>query len=198
MVALVLASASTVRRRLLAGAGLDFSTDAADVDEAGIKERLRNDGRSVEDTALALARAKAEIAARRHARACVIGADQVLEQDGRWLDKPADMAAARRHLEAFSGRRHRLVTAASAFIDGAEAWQSVTVSTLHVRPLSPAFIDEYLAAVGTAALSSVGAYQLESYGIQLFERIEGDYFSILGLPLVELLAFLRGRGLMAA
>jgi septum formation protein len=198
MAALVLASGSAVRRRLLADAGVDFATETAAVNEAEIKNRMRNEGWSVEDTALSLARAKAEAVARQHAGAYVIGADQMLEQGGRWFDKPKDRAEARRHLQSFSGRSHRLITAVSIVAGGAEAWHSVETATLHVRELSNEFIDDYLDAVGDAALASVGAYQLESLGIQLFERIDGDYFTILGLPLVRLLAFLRQHGLMAA
>jgi septum formation protein len=196
MAAVILASGSAVRRRLLADAGVDFASETAAVDEAEIKNRMRNEGCSVEDTALSLARAKAE--ARQHAGAYVIGADQMLEQGGRWFDKPEDRAEARRHLQSFSGRSHRLITAVSVVAGGAEAWHSVETATLHVRELSNEFIDDYLDAVGDAALASVGAYQLESLGIQLFERIDGDYFTILGLPLVRLLAFLRQHGLMAA
>lgn len=198
MTVLLLASASAVRRRLLQGAGLDFAVEAAQVDEAEIKERLRNEGRSVEYTALALARAKARAVSRDRPQMLVIGADQMLEQDGRWFDKPADRAEARRHLEAFSGKSHRLVTATSVQQAGAEAWRRVDIATLHVRELSVTFIDGYLDAVGDAALTSVGAYQLEFVGIQLFERIEGDYFTILGLPLLPLLGFLRQAGHVAA
>ena len=198
MAGLILASGSQVRRRLLADAGVTFAVEAAEVDETEIKERYRNEGCSVEDTALALARAKARIVAGHNEDAHVIGADQMLEQDGRWFDKPASVADARKHLQAFSGRSHRLITATSVIAADTEVWHSVEVATLHVRPLSDGFIDGYLAAVGDDACASVGAYQLESLGIQLFERIDGDYFTILGLPLVPLLAFLRGRGLMAS
>jgi septum formation protein len=198
MAGLILASGSQVRRRLLADAGVAFAVEAAQVDETEIKERYRNDNRSVEDTALALARAKARAVAMHHKDAHIIGADQMLEQDGRWFDKPADLAEARDHLRAFSGRSHRLITATSIIAADAEVWHSVEIATLHVRRLSDGFVDAYLAAVGAAACASVGAYQLESHGIQLFERIDGDYFTILGLPLVPLLAFLRGRGLMAS
>lgn len=198
MAGLILASGSQVRRRLLADAGVAFAVEAAEVDEAEIKERYRNEGRSVEDTALALARVKARAVARHHSDAHVIGADQMLEQDGRWFDKPADPADARKHLQAFSGKSHRLITATSVIAADAEVWHSVEIATLHVRPLTDAFIDGYLAAVGADACASVGAYQLESQGIQLFERIDGDYFTILGLPLVPLLAFLRSRGLMTS
>jgi septum formation protein len=198
MAGLILASGSQVRRRLLADAGVTFAVEAAEVDETEIKERYRNEGCSVEDTALALARAKARIVAGHNEDAHVIGADQMLEQDGRWFDKPADLADARKHLQAFSGRSHRLITATSVIAAAAEVWHRVEIATLQVRPLSNEFIDGYLAAVGADACASVGAYQLESLGIQLFERIDGDYFTILGLPLVPLLAFLRSRGLMAS
>ncbi|MEK9753848.1 MAG: Maf family nucleotide pyrophosphatase [Rhodospirillaceae bacterium] len=198
MAGVILASGSAVRRRLLAEAGVDFATETADENEAEIKNRMRNDGCSVDDTALSLARAKAEAVARKHAGVYVIGADQMLEQGGRWFDKPEDRAEARRHLQSFSGRSHRLITAVSVVAGGAEVWHTVETATLHVRELSNEFIDDYLDAVGDAASASVGAYQLESLGIQLFERIDGDYFTILGLPLVRLLAFLRQHGLMAA
>jgi len=194
---LILASASQTRRDVLRGAGFDFDTQPAsgkNVDEGSIKDRYRSSGISAEETALYLARAKALDISRDNPDALVIGADQVLEQDGVMFDKPADRAAARRHLETFSGKTHRLVTAAVLFRGRDEIWRDESVAAMTVRPLSPEFIESYLDTVGDRVCDSVGAYQLEGMGAQLFERIEGDFFTILGLPLLPLLAFLRDHG----
>ena len=126
----------------------------------------------------------------------VIGADQVLELDGERLTKPADMEAARRQLLALSGRTHQLHSAMAAARGGEIVWQHSETASLTMRKLEPAFVGRYLAAVGADALTSVGAYQIEGRGIQLFERIDGDHSTILGLPLLPLLAFLRGEGIV--
>ncbi len=198
MVRLILASASDVRRKLLADAGIAFEVVAAAIDEAPIKHRHKAAGDGVEAAAEALALAKARAVSRENPGALVIGADQILEQDGHWFDKPADRDAARAHLRAFSGRVHRLVTAAAVCENGEPVWRDLAVATLRVRKLSPDFIESYLDAVGDLARQSVGAYQLESRGIQLFEQIDGDFFTILGLPLLPLLTFLRQRGMIEA
>jgi len=198
MARIILASASTVRRKLLTDAGLDFEALSSDVDEDAIKERYRSEGRSVEDTALALAQAKALAVARDRPDTLVVGADQILDLNGRMFDKPRDAAEARTHLENFSGETHRLVTAAVIYRNDAELWQNVTAPLMSVRRLSDEFIDGYLAQIGEKAFQSVGAYQLEGPGVQLFEAIDGDFFTILGLPLLPLLAFLREHGHIAA
>jgi septum formation protein len=191
---LLLASASAARARLLAAAGLVFRTEPALVDEASLKQACRAAGRSPVECALALAEAKARQAASRHRLALVIGADQLLVCDGAWFDKPPTLKDARAQLRALRARAHELVTAVCVVRGAARLWQAVSRPSLTMRAYSDAFLDDYLAAEGAQVLGSVGAYRLEGRGLQLFERVEGDYFAILGLPLVELLGFLRDYG----
>lgn len=198
MTPLVLASASRIRAELLQRAGLDVACDPAGIDEADVKSRVRRAGGDAEACALALAEAKAARVAPRHRGALVLGADQLMVCGNDWLDKPADLAAARRQLLALRGRRHELVTALALHRDGAVLWRHVERPALVMRDFSEMFLDAYLDRAGAAVLGSVGAYQLEALGVQLFARIEGDYFSILGLPLLPLLATLRGAGALAA
>jgi septum formation protein len=194
--ALILASASKARRAVLEGAGLQFETRVAGVDEAAIKEAAQAEGISADEAALILADAKAERVARTVPDALVIGADQLLVCDGTWFDKPPDMAAARTHLQRLRGRRHELVTALVCHRGGQRIWQHVSKPRLTMRDFSDAFLDAYLATEGEALLSSVGAYRLEGHGAQLFDRIEGDQPAILGLPLLPLLGFLRQHGVL--
>lgn len=193
----VLASASAVRARLLVAAGLVILRDPAALDEGAIKAEFRGAKRAAGDCALALAEAKARLVCGRHTGAWVIGADQILDCEGRWFDKPRDLAEARAQLQTLAGKRHDLVSAIVVLRDGAMIWQFVDRAQLTLRRFSAAFLDAYLTAVGEAALDSVGAYQLEGRGAQLMARVEGDYFSILGLPLLPLLDFLRGQGVIA-
>ncbi len=193
---LVLASASRARLALLQNAGLDVIADPASIDEAAVKAEMREQGMAIEVVAIELATRKAQAVAARHPESLVIGADQMLETAGQWLDKPADRAAAARQLAALSHRSHRLVTAAVVVEGGREVWRIANTVIMHVRELSPTFIEHYLDRMGDAALSSVGAYQLEGLGAQLVTRVEGDYFSILGLPLLPLLTFLRKHGII--
>ncbi|MGO8917079.1 MAG: Maf family protein [Stellaceae bacterium] len=195
---LVLASASRIRALLLERAGLPVICDPAGIDEAEIKFGFRSAGRDAAGCAMALAEAKAAHVAPRHPGALVIGADQLLVCGEAWLDKPEDPAAARRQLQSLRGKRHELVTAVALRRDDTLLWRRIERPVLLVRDFSDAFLDAYLAAAGDGVLGSVGAYQLEAMGIQLFARIEGDYFSILGLPLLPLLDFLRGAGALAA
>ena len=190
--AVVLASGSTIRREMLERAGLSVTAVRAVLGEAALKAVLRRDHADTATAAAALATEKARMVARDHPAAIVIGADQILDLDGEWLDKPPDIIAAARQLRQLSGRRHRLVSAV-AVIGGEAPWQAVDTAELTMRPLGDAFIDWYLDAAGPAILGSVGAYQVEGLGVQLFERIDGDFFTILGLPLLPLLAHLRGR-----
>lgn len=194
--ALVLASASRTRLALLQNAGLDVVADPAAIDEAAVKAEMRQQGAAAEAVAIELATRKAQVVAARHPDSLVIGADQMLETAGKWLDKPADRAAAAAQLTALAHRSHRLVSAAAVVEGGREVWRMANTSILHMRELSPAFVERYLDRVGDAAMASVGAYQLEGLGAQLFTRIEGDYFSILGLPLLPLLSFLRKHGII--
>lgn len=193
---LVLASGSAARAKLLAEAGLRCEARPALVDEAEVKAALSAEGATAYHAAETLAELKAIRVARDAPGALVIGADQMLECDGEWFDKPADRAAAAQTLRSLSGRPHRLISAVCVVRDGERLWHHTEHATLFVRPLSGDFIEAYLDAAGDAALSSVGAYQLEGLGAQLFARIDGDYFAILGLPLLPLLDFLRGRGVL--
>jgi len=188
---LVLASASGIRRKLLAGAGLHFAVDAADVDERAILALAAVSALDRPQQAAWLAAAKAQSVGRRHQGAVVIGADQMLELDGDVLHKAPDAPAARATLWRMRGRAHRLHSGWALYQDGQLVRSGVSSATLHVRSFSEAWLDAYVAANSEALTSAVGAYQLEGQGIQLFERIEGDYFTILGLPLLPLLAELR-------
>lgn len=194
---LVLASASPSRASVLRHAGIAALNEPAQLDEAEVKAALRADGAGPRDIAETLAELKAQKVSRRRPGAFVIGADQMLECEGDWLDKPTDLAQAADQLRFLSAKTHRLISAVCVVRDGTRLWHHVAVASLTVRPLSEAFIAAYLAAVGPAALSSVGAYQLEGLGAQLFTRIEGDYFAILGLPLLPLLDFLRNHEVIA-
>ena len=191
---LILASGSRTRQLLLANAGLDFEVVPADIDERAAEAPLREAGAPPEDVALALAMTKAVSVSERRPGDLVIGADQVLDLDGERLTKPEDMEAARRQLLSLSGRTHQLHAAIACAQGGEVIWEHLETASLTVRKLEPGFVGRHLARAGPAVLGSVGAYQLEGPGIQLFERIEGEYFTILGLPLVPLLAFLRREG----
>lgn len=194
----VLASGSGIRAELLRNAGLAFAVDPSSVDERAVEEPLLAAGCLPADLASVLAQAKARDVSARRPGDLVIGADQVLDFDGRRLTKPDDMAAARRQLLAMAGRDHLLHSAVALARGGEVLWSHVGTVRLVMRPFGEDFVDGYLATAGTAILSSVGAYQLEGPGIQLFEAIEGDYFTVLGLPLLALLAELRARGEIAA
>ena len=194
---LVLASASASRAALLRQAGLTAATDPAQVDEAEVKTGLKAEGASASQIAETLAELKAQKISRRRPGALVVGADQMLDCGGVWFDKPVDLDQAAGHLRALSGKTHRLISAVCVVRDGARLWHHIDEARLIMRPLSEAFIADYLDAVGPAALTSVGAYQLEGLGAQLFTRVEGDYFTILGLPLLPLMDFLRNQGVVA-
>jgi nucleoside triphosphate pyrophosphatase len=195
---LILASSSVVRARLLRDAGLDFAVEAARVDENMIKESMLRENVKPRDIADALAELKAMRISARHDEAFVIGADQILVADGKLYSKPRDLAEARAHLEALSGKRHDLITATVIAKAGAAIWRRVDVARLTMRELSPGFIGDYLEAVGDDAFSSVGCYRLEGMGVQLFQTIDGDYFTILGLPLLAVLDFLRLHRVVAS
>lgn len=191
---IILASTSATRQAMLRSAGVTFEVEPSGIDEEPIKVAGRQDGISAGDVAVSLAREKALATSGRHPDAIVIGADQILECDGTWLDKPKDTAAARSHLRLLSGRTHRLETGVVCARDGAVVWSHLARPELTMRSLSEAFIADVVAREGDRCLGSVGAYRLEGPGVQLFERIEGDYFAILGLPLLPLLGFLRESG----
>lgn len=190
----VLASASPARRRLLAQAGIAAEVEAAGVDEAEIKRSLMREGASPRDLAATLAELKALRVSRRRPDALVIGADQLLVAGQEIFDKPADRAQARAQLIALRGREHRLLSAVAVALDSVAIWRHLEETRLTVREFSDGFLEAYLDAVGADVLGCVGAYQLEGLGAQLFSRVRGDYFSVLGLPLLPLLGFLREHG----
>lgn len=191
---IVLASASPFRQAMLENAGLAFEALAADLDERAVEAPLEGSCATPEEVALILAEAKAVNVAERRPGRLVLGCDQTLSLGDRVFHKPADMEAARRHLLALSGKTHQLNSAAVLMRDGEVLWQHVGIARLTMRHLSPAFVGRHLARVGDKALKSVGAYQIEGEGIQLFEKIEGDHFTIVGLPLLETLKALRDLG----
>ncbi|MDF1585155.1 Maf family protein [Marinimicrococcus flavescens] len=195
---LVLASGSAARAAMLRSAGLAPEQRRPVVDEESVREALRAEQVSGTDAAVALAELKAQQVARQEPHdAIVLGGDQILELDGEWLEKPADLAAARAQLLALRGRRHRLISAAVAFRGGVRVWHAVDAAELWVRPFGEAFLEDYLAACGEDVLGSVGAYQLEGRGAQLMSRVQGDYFTVLGMPLLPVLQFLRDQGVLA-
>ncbi|MEJ8474948.1 Maf-like protein [Roseibium algae] len=195
--ALVLASGSKIRAELLKNAGLEIEIDPSDVDERAVEAPLIEAGFLPEDLATVLAEAKANDVSSRRKGDLVIGADQILAYEGKRYTKPDDMEAARRQLLSFSGKTHELLSAVVLSYNGEAIWRHVSTARLTMRDLTPAFVGNYLGNVGEVALSSVGAYQLEGPGIQLFEKIDGDYFTILGLPLMPLFEELRRQGVMA-
>ena len=194
---LILASTSKTRARLLDSAGVAFTCEAPGLDEATMREAMGDEkALNPHDVAEVLARAKAEAVSDLAQDAFVIGADQVLAFDSQIISKPDSMEAARRQLLDLNGKTHQLHTAVAVATGGATIWAQTEIATLTMRKLTPAFIGHYLAAAGEAVLASVGAYQIESIGIQLFDKIEGDFFSILGLPLLPLLDSLRREGVI--
>ena len=186
----VLVSASQSRSALLRNAGIVFEQDAAVVDEGVVKESFRNRNETAAHAAKALAALKAQRVSKRHPGTLIIGADQMLQCRGIWFDKPRDLDHARDHLRTLRGKTHELLSAVCVVRDGDCLWSHFESAHLTMRAFSNAFLDEYLAATGDVVCTSVGAYHLEGQGAQLFSRIEGDYFTILGLPLLPLLGFL--------
>ena len=197
-VPLLLASASETRARLLRDAGVAVVQQPANVDEAALKATHRAHGSSAEASALALAEAKAMEVAARYPGALVIGADQLLVSGSAWLDKPATREGARTTLEALRGQTHRLVSGVAVARDRLIEWRHVEVARLTMRAYSDDFIDWYLDHAEASALQVVGACRLEGLGAQALERVDGDYFTVLGLPLLPLLRFLRGRDVLCS
>jgi septum formation protein len=193
---LVLASGSPTRAALLTQAGLIFERQTPEVDERAVEEALSGNDVLPEDVATILAEVKATEVAMSRPGDVVIGADQTLSLGAERLHKPDDMEAARRQLLKLAGRSHQLHSAVVVAVDGQVSFRHVSTATMTMRPYTPAFVGRYLAVVGDQALGSVGCYQVEGYGIQLFEAMEGDHFTILGLPLLPLLAHLRELGIV--
>lgn len=195
--AVVLASASAIRAVVLRQSGVRFTVDAAAIDETEIKRSLRGEGADAGIAAETLAGLKASRVARHHPDALVIGADQILVCDDAWFEKPVDATAARRDLTALRGRSHWQVTSVCVVRNDTLLWHHTESARLVMRDFTDDFLDYYLRDSGDTVLDCVGAYRLEGLGAQLFSKVEGDYFSILGLPLLPLLDFLRGHGAVA-
>lgn len=191
---LVLASNSAARREMLVNAGVTFSVQGADIDENTVK--AVHDPSDAAGLAVELARIKALAVSRHNDDAWVLGADQTLAFDGGLVSKAASLDEARARLMAMRGRQHQLHSGAALARNGQIVWSGVDTATLKIRAFSPAFLDAYLAAEGEALLSCVGSYRLEGMGAQLFEAVEGDYFTVLGLPLWPVLAELRRAGVL--
>ena len=194
MPSIILASESTTRIALLENAGVSFTAEGAAVDEETVKAPLLASDMPPDDIAAVLAEAKALAVSERHPDVLVIGADQTLAFRDACLSKPETMEDARRLLLDLSGRSHSLHAAVACAKNGETLWRYLSTAHLKMRAFSPEFVGRYLADVGEAALTSVGAYQLEGRGVQLFDEIDGDFFTILGLPMLPLLDFLRAEG----
>jgi septum formation protein len=195
-VSLILASSSSSRKKLLSAAGVNFTADPADLDEAALMAGLKEAGADV--MARSLAEQKALAVSHRHPGKLVLGGDSVIAFDGEYLSKCASLQAARALLAQLSGKAHLLVSAAALARDGALLWVHASPCHMTMRDLSPQFLDDYLDREGEAILTSVGCYHFEGRGAQLFDRVDGDYFSVLGLPLLPVLARLRREGLLAS
>ena len=188
---ILLASTSPFRKQIVENAGLSVEAIAPEIDERALEAPLKDSGVSPEDVALILAEAKATEVSARYPGDWVIGGDQTLSLDDEIFHKPADMEGARRHLLKLSGRTHQLNSAVVLARNGEAVWRHSAIARMTMRQLDPGFIGRHLSRVGDKALSSVGAYQIEGEGIQLFEKVEGDHFTIVGLPLLPLLDKLR-------
>jgi septum formation protein len=193
---IILASASRSRAALLANAGIDVLVEAAHIDESLVKNNALRAQSSVDTVAALLACKKAQKISKIYPNAFVIGADQMLDCEGKWLDKPDSLISAGNTLRLLRGREHTLITSVSVAHRGQEIWALTDRAELLMRDFSDNFLDAYLSSVGNDVMLSVGAYQLEGIGAQLFERVHGDYFTILGLPVIPLLAFLRKKNVI--
>lgn len=193
----ILASGSDIRATMLRNAGVSFDVMVPRLDEEAIRATMLGEGASPRDLADALAEHKARKIGLKQPDAFVIGSDQILDFGGQTLSKPKDPEDARTQLRALSGQRHSLLSAAVVWNEGVPAWRYVGQVRLQMRPLSEAYIDDYVTQNWNSIRHAVGCYKLEQEGVRLFSRIEGDYFTVLGLPLVELLGYLTLRGVLA-
>jgi len=193
---IILASASKTRADLLENAGIPVICEAAHVDEELVKENLAADGASAVEVASALAEMKAQRISSRHPEAFIIGGDQTLECEGQWFDKPADMTAVRQHMKMLRGKTHRLNAAVCVVQDGKLLWNMTDPAEMTMWNFDDAFMEKYIEAAGPDICDSVGGYRLEDLGAQLFSAVKGDYFTVLGLPLLPLLGFMRANGLI--
>lgn len=194
----LLASSSVSRQQLLRAAGVDFTAHAPRVDEEAVRASLEAEKASARDIADTLAEMKAIKIAERYPQACVIGADQVLECDGQVFGKPGDPDAARQQLRALRGRVHLLHSAVVVCHEARPVWRHVDTARLTMRPFSDSYLEDYLARNWESAQHSVGCYKIEEEGIRLFSHIQGDHFTMLGLPLLQLLGYLSGRNFIEA
>ncbi len=197
---LILASGSAARRTLLEAAGLNFDVIPANIDEGKIRDAIVGATANVEgsDIAGVLAAEKARLVSIEHPNALVVGADQVLTLGGKFFSKAENLAEAREILSMLRGRTHELVSAVALARNGEVHWQTSATAEMTMRSFSDEFLGCYLEKMGERALQIVGCYEIEGPGVQLFEEIDGDYFTILGIPLLELLARLRHEGMVTA
>lgn len=193
---IILASGSEIRRQLLENAGVPVDVQPVRIDESAIREAMTADGAAPRDIADRLAEFKAQRASRKNPDALVIGCDQVLAIGGQILGKPDDSAAARRQLDLMNGRKHQLLSAVVIYEAGQSVWRHVGVVNMHMRQATPDYLDAYVSRNWASIRHTVGGYKLEEEGVRLFDRVEGDYFTVLGLPLLDLLAYLTLRGLI--
>ncbi|MEM6661010.1 MAG: Maf family nucleotide pyrophosphatase [Pseudomonadota bacterium] len=198
MTALILASASASRNTMLSDAGIDFFADPADLDEASFRDNHLRQGKSPTDLAVSLAIEKARSVCQRHAGKFVLGSDQILIFGDELISKVPDREHARELLWRLRGQRHQLISAAAFVRDGVVIWSAFETADMYVRSFSEGFLESYLDHAGEGILGSVGCYHLEGLGAQLFDRIEGDFFTVLGLPLIKVLGALREHGVCAS
>lgn len=191
---LILASGSQIRSELLENAGVDFAVQNARIDEESIKAALQAENAQPRDIADALAEYKARKVSQKNPTSLVIGCDQVLDFKGKLVGKPESKADVFRQLSAFSGERHQLLSAAVIYQDGKPLWRHISVVRMHMRQVSEGYLHAYIERNWDDIRHCVGGYQLEKEGVRLFTRIEGDYFAVLGMPLLEILSYLTLRG----
>ena len=190
---IILASSSQVRQSLLRNAGIEFQVRIARIDEDAIRDSMQNEGAKLRDIADALAQAKAHKISLKEPEALVIGCDQVLDLDGVLVNKPRDLPDATRQLQDLAGRQHKLLSAVVICLNGEPQWRHVGSVRMQMRKLSPEYLADYLERNWHSIRHSVGCYKLAEEGARLFSGIEGDYFCVLGLPLIELLGYLTQR-----